>query len=65
MQSEFIAEARDGLAVGGFQFDPDETVRPADMVADVVKGDRAGCGVLEEQAVDDGLRGNVENGPEF
>jgi len=32
------------------------------MIADVVEVDRAGCGVLEEQAVDDGLRRRRGNG---
>jgi len=39
MQPEFIAETGDGLAVGRFQFDPDETIGLADMIADVVKWD--------------------------
>ncbi|MGK2951905.1 MAG: hypothetical protein ACSLEZ_05915 [Thiobacillus sp.] len=56
MQAEFVAQTRDGLAVGRFEFDPDEAVRLIDMVADVVKIDRFSLGVLEEQAVDDVLR---------
>jgi len=56
MQAQFLAEAGDGPAVRGFQFDPDEPVRLPDMVADVVECDGLGFGVGEEQAVDDGLR---------
>jgi hypothetical protein len=56
VQAEFIAQARNGRAVGRLQFDPDETVRLADMIADVFKCDGSGCGIVEEQAVDDGLR---------
>ena len=37
MEAEFIAQTRDGLAVGRLQFDPDETIRLSDMIADVVK----------------------------
>jgi hypothetical protein len=52
MQPEFVAQAGDGLAVGRLEFDPDETVRLADMVADVVQRDGLGFGIMEEQAVD-------------
>ena len=38
---------------GDLQFDPDEAIRLADMIADVVKCDRLGFGIVEEQAVDD------------
>ena len=54
VQAELLAEAGDGLAVGRFQFDPDEAVRLSDMVADVVERDGLGFGVEKEQAVDDG-----------
>ncbi|MHB0975540.1 MAG: hypothetical protein ACYC0P_15015 [Thiobacillus sp.] len=54
MQSEFLAQMGDGLAVRRFQFDPDEAVRLADMVADVVEGDGPGLGIGEEKAVVDG-----------
>ena len=58
MQAELIAEAVDGLAVGRLQLNPDETIRLADMLADVVKRDRLGLSlvVTEEQAVNLGLR---------
>lgn len=56
VQAEFLAEAGDGLAVGRFQFDPDEPIRLPDMVADVVECDGPGFGIGEEQAVDGGLR---------
>ena len=56
MQAEFLPQAGDGLAVGGFQFNPDEAVRLSDMVADVVECDGLGFGVGKEQAVDDGLQ---------
>ena len=56
MQAEFLPQAGDGLAVGGFQFNPDEAVRLPDMVADVVECDRLGLVFGKEQAVDDGLR---------
>jgi len=56
MQPEFIAQTGDGLAVGRFQLDPDETIRLADMLADVVERDGLGCGIVEDQAVDDELR---------
>jgi hypothetical protein len=59
MQAEFFTQAGDGLTVGRFDFDPDEAIRPADMVADVVEFDRLGPGVLEEQAVDDVPRRNL------
>jgi hypothetical protein len=56
MQAEFFAQARDQRAIGGLQFDPDETIVLADMVTDAVKGDGLGGGIMEEQAVDDELR---------
>ncbi|HWR77363.1 MAG TPA: hypothetical protein VN283_09165 [Thiobacillus sp.] len=56
MQAEFIAQTRNGLAVGRFEFDPDEAIRLADMIADIVKGDCLGFGIVKEQAVDDELR---------
>ena len=56
MQAEFLSQAGDGLAVGGFQFNPDEAVRLPDMVADVVECDRLGLVFGKEQAVDDGLQ---------
>jgi hypothetical protein len=56
MQAEFVTQMTDGLAVGRFQFDPDEAIRLADVIADVVKRNHPGVGILEEQAVDDGLR---------
>ncbi len=54
VQSQFITKTRDGLAVGGFQLDPDEAVGLADVIADVVKCKGLDVCVLEEQAVDDG-----------
>ena len=61
MQAEFLAKAGDGLAVRRFQFDPDESVRLSDMVADVVECDGLGFGIGEEEAVDGELqqRGTV------
>lgn len=56
MQPELIAQAGDGLAVGRFQFDPDEAIRLADVIADVVKWDGLDFGIVEEQAVDDVLQ---------
>jgi hypothetical protein len=58
MQAEFVAQVLDGLAVGRFEFDPDEAVRPVDVVADVFECNRLGLslGVAEKQAVDGGLR---------
>ncbi|WP_237763178.1 hypothetical protein [Thiobacillus denitrificans] len=56
MQAELIAQMRNGLAVGRFEFDPDEAIRLADMIADIVQGDGLGLGIVEEQAVDDELR---------
>ncbi len=58
VQAELIAEAADGLAVGRLQLNPDEAIRLADMLADVVKRDRLGLRlvVTEEQAVNLGLR---------
>jgi len=56
MQPQLIAQAGDGLAVGRFEFDPDEAIRLADMVADVVECNRLDFGVLKEQTVDDELR---------
>jgi hypothetical protein len=53
MQAELIAQTGDGLAVGRFEFDPYEAVRPPDMIADIVKCDGLGFGAVEEQAVDD------------
>jgi len=61
MQAEFLAKTGDGLAVRRFQFDPDESVRLSDMVADVVECDGMGFGIGEKQAVDGELqqRGTV------
>jgi hypothetical protein len=58
VQAEFVAQTRDGLAVRRLEFDPDEAIRLADVIADIVECDRfgLGLGVAEEQAVDDGLR---------
>jgi hypothetical protein len=42
VQAEFLAQTGDGLAVRRFQFDPDETVRLPDMVANVVEFDGLG-----------------------
>jgi hypothetical protein len=56
MQAEFLAQVGDGLAVRRFQFDPDESIRPSDMVADVVECDGLGFGIGEEQAVDGELQ---------
>ncbi|MCA1979100.1 MAG: hypothetical protein LDL19_07665 [Thiobacillus sp.] len=53
MQAELVAEPGDGLAVGRFQFDPEKAVRLADVLADVVEGNRPGLAVENEQAVDD------------
>jgi hypothetical protein len=53
MQAEFVAQTRDGVGVGGFELDPDETIRLADMVADVVECNRLAGRVAKEQAVDD------------
>jgi len=38
------------------QLDPDETIGMGNVLADVVKCNRLNCGIVEEQAVDDGLR---------
>ncbi|WP_296891735.1 hypothetical protein [Thiobacillus sp.] len=61
MQAEFLAKTGDGLAVRRFQFDPDESIRLSDVVADVVECDGLGFGIGEEQAVDGELqqRGTV------
>ena len=64
MQPELIAQAGDGLAVGRFQFDPDETIRLADVVADVVEGNGPDFGIVEEQTVDDVPPRQFENGPQ-
>ena len=56
MQAEFLAKAGDGLAVRRFQFDPDESIRLSDMIADVVECDGLGFGIGEEQAVDSELQ---------
>ena len=56
MQAKFITQARDGLAVGRFQFDPDEAIRLTDMIADVVKCNGLDFRVVEQKAVDDGTR---------
>jgi len=56
MQAEFVTQTGDGLAIGRFEFDPDEAIRLADVIADVVESDCLGFGILEEQTVDDGLR---------
>ncbi|MGB9128775.1 MAG: hypothetical protein WCB97_03930 [Thiobacillus sp.] len=56
MQAKLVAQTGDGLAVGRFEFDPYESIRPADMLADVVKSNRLDFGIVEEQAVDDELR---------
>jgi hypothetical protein len=56
VQAELVAQAGDSVAFGRFELDPDETVRLADVIADVVERNRLGFGVMEEQAVDDGLR---------
>jgi len=61
MQAEFVAQARDGPGIGGFEFDPDEAIRLTDMIADVVECNRLGAGILEEQTVDDGTRWKMEN----
>jgi hypothetical protein len=61
MQAELIAQTGDGLAVGRFEFDPDEAIRPADMIADIVKCDGLGFGIVEEQAVDDELRSDEKS----
>jgi hypothetical protein len=60
VQAEFFSQPGDGLAVGRFQFDPDETVEMGNMLADVVKRNRLDFGILEEQAVDDAPRSNKE-----
>src|SRR5512135_3138237 len=60
MQAEFLAQAGDGLAVGGFQFNPDEAVGFPYMVADVVECDRLGLVCGKKQAVDDGLQLRTE-----
>jgi len=54
VQSQFVAQTGDGRAVGRLQFDPDEAVRLADMIADVVEINGLDGGVLKELAVDDG-----------
>jgi hypothetical protein len=56
MQAERLAQTGDERAVGRLQLDPYETISMTDMVTDAVEGDGLGGGVLEEQAVDDGLR---------
>jgi hypothetical protein len=56
MQPKLIAEAGDGQAVWRFELDPDETIRLADVVADIDKRNGLDLGVVEEQAVDDGTR---------
>ena len=62
MQAELIAQTGDGLTVGRFEFDPDEAIRLADMIADVVKRDGFGLSlaVAEKQAVDVELRMRCE-----
>jgi hypothetical protein len=56
VQAEFLAQLGDSLAVGCFHLDPDETIGMDNMLADVVEFDRLDFGIVEEQAVDDGLR---------
>jgi len=56
VQAEFFAQPGDSLAIGGLQLDPDETIGMGNVLADVVKCNRLNCGIVEEQAVDDGLR---------
>jgi hypothetical protein len=56
VQAEFFTQPGDSLAIGRLQFDPDETIRIGNMLADVVKCNRLDRGIVEEQAVDDGLR---------
>ena len=62
MQAELIAQTGDGLTVGRNEFDPDEAIRLADMIADVVKRDGFGLSlaVAEKQAVDVELRMRCE-----
>jgi hypothetical protein len=43
MQAELFAQTGDEFAIRRFQFNPDETIILADMVADIVKGDGLGC----------------------
>jgi hypothetical protein len=56
VQAELLAQPGDGGAVGGLQFDPDEALGIGDMLADGVEFDRLDPGIVEEQAVDGGLR---------
>lgn len=56
MQPQLVAKPGDGLAVGRLELDPDEAISLADVIADVVERNRLGFGIVEEQAVDDGLR---------
>jgi len=44
VQAEFFAELRDGPAIGLVELDPDEAIRPVDMIADVLESDRLGLG---------------------
>lgn len=59
MQAKLVAQTRDGVGVGRVEFDPDETIRLIDMVADVVECYGLTGRVAEEQAVDDGSGSKV------
>jgi hypothetical protein len=56
MQPQLVTQAGDRAAVGRLEFDPEEAVRLADVIADVVERDRLDLGFLEKQTVDDGTR---------
>jgi beta-phosphoglucomutase-like phosphatase (HAD superfamily) len=62
VQPQFVAEARDRLAVRRFQLDPEKAIGLADVFADIVEGERAGFGVVDEQAVDGSPARSVKAG---
>jgi len=56
MQTEFVPQPADRLAVWRSQFNPDKAVGLADMLADVVKRNALERRVVKKLAVDDGTR---------